>query len=607
MPVVISTSSIALQRAITQDYIPDISRILLESGFINRPLSCVIRKGKQHYLCDIRLEDYLPHADAAVKPALAGLLSGDAKLDLDEAELLSAYVKRKICVTDNCNSQCPKREDCRYLTFMKNAQTGRFDFQVCNHQYLLADLIRREQEAKPLIPNYQAVIIDEAHKLEQAAQGMYGTVFSNREIPAITRYIRTLTLADKKLTQYLPCYGDKLMALNNQLFMELCGGLPASGFFNDETERFQALYTDKAKTLIRSLRHALDTLRERLDVTDTDSSVVSSRQENLYAYILYALKRLSERLKVFQSPGEIIYWLEIPKLTRKVTSEISFCNIPKKLGRFLYRDLWTKRFPVLLTSGTLAAGGSFFHAKKRLGLELIVKERVTETVKPSPFNYEKNCLLYISEDVPYPDNQSHEYIESVSEEIERLINASRGHAAVLFTSYRVMEAVYQMIEGRELGYPLFKLNRNDNGIIGQFKESGNGVLFASGSLWEGIDLPGDILSMLVIVKLPFQVPDPLSEYEQSLYNDEADYKRFVVLPDMLLKLKQGFGRLIRREDDTGVVAILDYRVRIEGTYREAVLQALPKCRVTDSVKTVEQFICHMKSDKYFSGGSDYGV
>ena len=135
--------------------------------------------------------------------------------------------------------------------------------------------------------------------------------------------------------------------------------------------------------------------------------------------------------------------------------------------------------------------------------------------------------------------------------------------------------------------------------IEQFRKSGNGVLFASGSLWEGIDLPGDILSLLIIVKLPFAVPDPIGDYERSLYPDMNEYKDKVIVPDMLVKLKQGFGRLIRTETDTGVVALLDSRARKNGAYRQSVLNSLSDMAVTDSTDQVEAFIKTVKQNKYF--------
>ena len=153
---------------------------------------------------------------------------------------------------------------------------------------------------------------------------------------------------------------------------------------------------------------------------------------------------------------------------------------------------------------------------------------------------------------------------------------------------------------RNLPFPLMRLERGSSAAIERFKQSKNGVLFASGALWEGIDIPGDALSMLIIVKLPFQVPDPIGEYEQTLYKDMFEYKSRVVVPEMLIKLKQGFGRLIRTERDSGVVAILDSRANATGAYRGRVLDALPDCGVTDDIEDVICFYDAKKSSEYFN-------
>jgi ATP-dependent DNA helicase DinG len=265
----------------------------------------------------------------------------------------------------------------------------------------------------------------------------------------------------------------------------------------------------------------------------------------------------------------------------------------------LYRDLWSRNIPIVLTSGTLSAAGSFECIKKKSGIDLVPAERVAEMSKPSPFNHGENALIYISERTPFPDNRSAGYIASVADECERLIRASCGHAAALFTSYKAMDMVYGQILARGLPYPILRLDRGGAAAIERFKRSNNGVLFASGALWEGIDIPGDILSMLIIVRLPFAVPDPVSEWEQTLYADMGEYKKRVIVPEMLLKLKQGFGRLIRTEDDTGVVAILDSRAAEAGAHRRRVLAALPPCAVTSSICNVERFIQAKKQSAYF--------
>jgi len=162
-----------------------------------------------------------------------------------------------------------------------------------------------------------------------------------------------------------------------------------------------------------------------------------------------------------------------------------------------------------------------------------------------------------------------------------------------------MEQVHAILKRRSLPFPLFRLERGGVHAIERFKKSGNGILLASGALWEGIDIPGDTLSMLIIVKLPFAVPDPIGDYERELCGDMETYKARAVVPDMLVKLKQGYGRLIRSEYDTGVCAILDSRANNRGAYRQRVLSALPKCNVTSNYKAVRDFYLDKKPTAYF--------
>jgi len=242
---------------------------------------------------------------------------------------------------------------------------------------------------------------------------------------------------------------------------------------------------------------------------------------------------------------------------------------------------------------------------------------------PSPFDYKNNTMLYISEGVPFPDNKDKRYITAVADEIERLVTASHGHAAVLFTSYNAMGQVHAILKkradegGLRVGgklscgvesklhpdssppFPLFRLERGGVHAIERFKRSKNGILLASGALWEGIDIPGDTLSMLIIVKLPFAVPDPIGDYERELCGDMETYKARAIVPDMLVKLKQGHGRLIRSEADTGVVAILDSRANERGAYRQRVLAALPECKTTSDIKAVRDFFVDRKPAAYF--------
>jgi ATP-dependent DNA helicase DinG len=209
-------------------------------------------------------------------------------------------------------------------------------------------------------------------------------------------------------------------------------------------------------------------------------------------------------------------------------------------------------------------------------------------------------MLYIPENMPFPNAKSKKYLAAVTDEIERLVIASHGHAAVLFTSYDVMGRVYAELAKRELPFPMFRLDKGGVREIERFKQSSNGILFASGALWEGIDITGDALSMLIIVvKLPFQMPDAIGEYEQTQYPDFRAYLNSVLVPEMLIKLKQGFGRLIRLESDSGCVVILDSRANSRGNYRERVLDALPDCRVTSQISDITDFFEYTKTPTYW--------
>jgi ATP-dependent DNA helicase DinG len=218
---------------------------------------------------------------------------------------------------------------------------------------------------------------------------------------------------------------------------------------------------------------------------------------------------------------------------------------------------------------------------------------------PSPFDFKRNTLLYFSKAVPVPDQKDKRYIAAVADEVERLVKASHGHAAVLFTSYNARGQVYAILSKCGLPFPMFQMGRRDTTALERFKVSGNGVLFASGALWEGIDIPGDALSMLIIVKLPFAAPDPIGDYEKSLCGDMGEYMRRALMPDMLVKAKQGFGRVIRTESDTGVCAFLDLRAYPGAAYHRRLLCALPECDVTTDILDIEPFLRSVKNPAYF--------
>ena len=257
-----------------------------------------------------------------------------------------------------------------------------------------------------------------------------------------------------------------------------------------------------------------------------------------------------------------------------------------------------------MTSGTLAAGDDFTHIRRQLGLG---GGAAVQTVQvASPFNYAQNCLLVFlprpvvrQMDRPNEESTAH---ERLLRQIEQLIRAAHGHTLVLFTSYDQMGRVYEHLEGR-LPVPLFKAPRGGQWFVEQFKRCKNAVLLAGGPCWEGVDFPGDSVSLLVVVRLPFPVPDPVREARRQQYPDLHSYIQAEIVPEMQQKLRQGFGRAIRTETDSCAVAILDPRAAPGGRYHQAVLDALPSgIPITTKTEDIQTFLRARKSPDFFLPG-----
>ena len=307
-------------------------------------------------------------------------------------------------------------------------------------------------------------------------------------------------------------------------------------------------------------------------------------------WMVHRLEKAERTVQLFlNQDSRYIFYLKYDREGTPCLRAVSK-DIPKRLRR----ALWERHIPAVLTSGTLKAGNSFRPVMEKTGLDVL--QRVETYSAPSPFDYKRNCLLY------FPEKSGNHSGDSescrVAEQILRLVKATCGHTLVLFTSYSLMGAVYNLVKGR-IGVPLMEVWRNSQDTIRRFKREQNAVLFAAGSCWEGIDFPGDMVSSLIIPRLPFPVPDPIREAQQVNYMTLQDYIQAVIVPEMQVKLRQGFGRAIRTETDTCVVAILDHRAAPGGKYHREVTEALPPVSVTRQIEDVERFIRARKGPDYF--------
>ncbi len=558
MPVVISTSSVALQDAILTEYLPDLSAVLLAEGIITKPITAVVRKGKERFVCDARLAERQAKAISKGSRQKGSLRMAENVLDLDHIPGLSRYDRCRICVPQSCPRDCFLRLDCRYQQYLRDSMKP--DIQICNHNYLLANASHRLEERPLLLRQYQALVVDEAHKLPDAARQMYTETLSAQDM-------------------------DELCFLLQQAHFKNLSKRLRTAFLTLSISCTPSFAMPKRKI---SVPFSLTPFRQAALADCISLLQYIGSQPDMPHYLQYRLAETESLLRLFflDVPTRILY------LEFSADGQLTFCAASNRVPQLLRSALWNTREPTILTSGTLTAAGDFDHTKQLLGLAAYAPLRHFRA--ESPFNYRKKCLLYIParRAAAVPENQY------LADQIVRLTAACHGHALVLFTSYRQMRNVYDALGGR-LMFPVFQAGRGQNRSIQQFKQSGNGVLFAAGSCWEGIDFPGDMVSLLIIAKLPFPIPDPVSDYKRQQYPNLRDYINAEIIPEMQKKLRQGFGRAIRTEQDSCVVAILDERAGIGGKYHDAALAALPTCPITEKIEDMQQFIREQKRPDYF--------
>ena len=566
-PVVISTSSIALQKAIISEYIPFLSRVLVEHGVIQSPLRAVVRKGKEHFVCDNRLEQRLEAIRHKQKNPVQkeALLSLRRHYDMDKVQGVSGFDRRLVCVPKFCPRECPGRNVCRYQRYLNEAKNKDVFIQICNHNYLLADASHRRKVYRPLLAEYRALIVDEAHQLPEAARQMYGKSLCYDDIREIAYYLerehqgmeaRTLKSVIRNV---LGIIGENHMSQK---------GLRSEFQWTEECALYLFEGIQTINELLEKLKGAIPKwVSNRLEEA---KGVLECFFRQDRKYVLH-LKMDQEHLPILCAASR-----EIPKLLQDM--------------------LWKQELSAILTSGTLKAGKGFERTRQVTGLEEL--EKVQEYVAESPFSYEKNCLLYLPKTLKRCKRGSREEAKMVASHIHSLICSTYGHTLVLFTSYTLMGSVYQILRDR-LPFPMVEVWRHSQEEIVRFKTMENAVLFAAGSCWEGVDFPGDMVSSLIIVKLPFAVPDPISEAEKEEYETLEEYIQTIIVPDMQKRLRQGFGRAIRTEMDTCVVSILDYRAVKGGKYYNDVMCALPICQMAEDMKDVQMFIRSRKGVEYY--------
>lgn len=569
--VIISTGTKNLQEQLFFKDIP-----FLAQHFPN-PLRVSYMKGRNNYACRQKI------IDAEREPILSGLEEvNDFKIirewELntqtgDRAELhdlpedstvwLKLDARRELCT----GQKCPQFERC-FITKMQQ-EAAASDLIVVNHHLFFADLAVKQTDFGGVIPDYDAVIFDEAHEIEDVAGQYFGITISNHQINDLVR--------DINATARRKDFGST----------ELDRTLVALG---DASERFfahfpqiegRAGFADQAGFLERH-REAYDDIMLGMELLGAHLQLIKNQPEEIVP--------LFRRTDEFRT--RLKYWMEAPEKTTVYWIErrgrgIFLQATPIDVSAMLREALFDRIPSIVMTSATLAVGGKFDFLERRLGLTLN-----RSLVVEGSFDYQKQALLYVPQDLPDPRTPA--FARAAAEEILELLKLSQGRAFVLFTSYQQMTHVRELVDYR-LDYPtLIQGSKPRNVLLEEFRATPNCVLFATSSFWQGVDVQGDQLSCVIIDKLPFAVPsDPVVDariraLRETGGNPFFDYQ----IPQAAIALKQGFGRLIRAKTDRGVLALLDHRITKQ-RYGQVFFDSLPDYGFTMNREDVARFFSHV--------------
>jgi ATP-dependent DNA helicase DinG len=552
--VVVATATKALQEQLLAKDVP------AAAAALGRQVRVAVVKGRQNYLCRrsvhglgllggelLRTED-----DARVyeelRPWIDSTETGDrAELEREPSETLWAELA---VGADRCiGRRCTFASSC----FAEGARerAGEAELVIANHALYFADLaVRGRSDGAAVLPDHDAVVFDEAHRLEEAAATWLGGRVSGA---AVRRLLRDLERACREAAVAFPAR-------------------PADGA---ETACARLLAAVAPPAGRRRLREPPEELAAALAQRLAELAAALGGSEELDALARRALALADDVQACLVEPGELdrVVWAE--------PDAVAWA--PVDVASRLRELLWDAGPTAVLVSATMTAGGDFGFVRARLGLDDARELRVG-----SPFDFAEQALLYLPRGLPDP--RAPEALERVAEEIVALCSLSRGRALVLTSSYRALDELARRVRGRLPYEVLVQGDAPRERLLERFRADPTSVLLATGTFWQGIDVPGEALSLLVIDKLPFAAPgDPLYEARcERIAELGGDWFREFALPAAVLQLRQGFGRLIRSGADRGVVAILDPRLRSRA-YGRAFLQSLPGCATTADRDAVAAF------------------
>jgi len=580
---VISTYTINLQTQLIEKDIPLLSALLPEV-----PVRPCLLKGKGNYLCKQDLEAACGDLFHIGEPTFERVRKWAGRTRSgDVAELPFAYPRwHEIAANqDTCRlSNCRFFDSCHYYRARRFAMTC--NLVVVNHALLLTDLVAREtgEEGAGLLPDYDVLVLDEAHHVEDAATSALSVSLADWEVPAFTERLRR-TPGFTDTGGLLPAVDQTCEAL----FALLRGSrmdftirdrldMDAAAAMADAGARLRTALTQVQTSLNERLNDAEDSERERLEgLNQTAMRLAAAAGQVVVA-------PEPGRLQWCQMLGQVRH---ASRSGRTSDTRLVIHNTPIEVGDLLSRTLWSRMPHPILTSATLATSGGFAYLRSRLGIEVPASERMIG----SPFDFRSQAMLYVPAHLPPPPKQFDEsYVELLMVEIRRIIELTAGRAFLLFTSRMALNEAHRRLKD-DCPFPLFRQgDLPPQKLLKAYRESGNGVLLGNQTFWEGVDVQGSALSAVVIDRIPFAVPDsPINKARtDAIVAAGRDWFAEFSLPQAQIRLKQGFGRLIRTRSDRGIVCVLDSRLA-NRSYGRLFIENLPPAARASTWSRVERF------------------